>query len=1398
MYFAAGAYDPESEAGVELIAHEVAHVAQQARGRAGAGGVSRADDAHEVEAEDLAKRFLVQRRRPARGTERGDQRAPSETATGSETAPGSASGMGTGSESGTGTASALASGTVSESGSSSSTSSSRRFVDAQDDWWGGARAPTPIESAPVSPVSPVSPVAATAPSDALAIDRKKAEEKKATAAPLSTVVELLGKSEFDPGAEVAKHIEQAGKQGAQVRVKLGKLTGGDAILLVRKQGKHFVTVEDKPQLVRMAHPLLVPLQGFSPVIRVRIGHAGPSAITGYVAPEAAAGNAGAALAKALAAAPEVLGLVGFEVPKLALTNKLEHGRLELSTQKAAKFELGGWVDGELTLALHDDAVTFDATAHLKARGLKDSSISITRDDKGKLRGEASLALDLGEKFSGSATAKYEHGDLTIKGELGYHSEKFNGKVGLIVAEAAQAEQLVRAQIDPAGVLAAMPAGSEANSAGGKKPAASSRLKKGERAIAGWGELDFAFTDWLTGKALVAYGPTGHLTVMGKIAAPKRLDLMKEPIGGKYPILPEVKIEASYGLPYVADIHVGIGVSLNASAHLGPIYMTDLAVEGVYSTDPTVCNAFSISGALRAQADAGVELDVKGYAGLRILKHSINVGAGITGKAGVKAYAEARPTLGYREVANPTAGKRGEYYLKGHLEMAAQPVLELGGYLFVELDSPWWSPAPNKTWRWPIGELEYPLPTSLGVGADVDYVVGSGNWPKLNFTQPSFDASKFVDTMMDDNLPKKSGAAGSKEKAGSWKGAPVTAPTAPPPTVAKTPVAEPKAKAGTPDRKPKKGGKQSADEQKNVPKTQDAAQRWSAGLEALGELRKRSERDPETGAEIKQHLAELKARHGFTQLTADRSGDKWLVDAAMNPSRRDIPIHADPREPANGANGANAAAPGAAFTGLSPALAAAATQPYPRRKDLEAKCRQLAAQHGAKVRISNAKRSGVSETVFTESTPPAGQRPRRLVARIEAVGKTDAELEARAGAGNTRELGVSKRGSSERDTAMVNVGPASMAQNPDFEKAAGAFEDKLGALAWRHPAAIQGADDLAKKAKAYLQRKVGGQWDAANTQLAALCERIGSDKPSWSGAVGTEVRAVMKCFDSGNIAEKMNHVGAFFVKVLGSDLTNPALLQGQLAELKTRMAESGLHVKTLLTRRKEIEEKQRRNQAVSGWDVAPTAKGSAAEGQWHARADRADAMGVPRQDASGADNEAGRGAVARSSRTLAETGVTLGEGEAAMQRRGDPSWDVERDAIKWEEGVKVWIMNERDKWVQWQRQLSVPVGAGPSGTTNQLMQAAKAFQVERYSARAACIAYLLPSHHHTLVEILAAAAPFNCAYTPGQRMYRKLQPFSKEELLSCGKDGKFPDEIAGDAQAHDGAVTLVMPPAGAGS
>jgi hypothetical protein len=845
IYFGRGEFAPGTTPGDRLLRHELTHVAQHVRGELAAHG------ALELVAESSAPEAEA----------RAAEARPSPSLTGQPprslptdaTHPGAAS--------------------AASAGTPGTPAAATPAAPAQP---ATAIAPTaPAPTAPAAPtIAPAAMPAAAAPIARAPARGGSTGAASASKGPALPVVDLLGKGVFEPPAAVAAAIDQAGAEGADVQVKLGKLTG-TGVIRVKKLDGRYVTDEDKPQIVPLSHPLFVPAKGLAPVVRLRIGGSGPGAITGYVALASAPGNA-QALQHALVENPELLGLRGFSMRTLAITNRLEGGNLTVDSQQAIPFTLGGWVHGQVRFGLSNAAVTFDAQASVHAKGLDDGELTLSRDPRGGIKGSVGLGVKLGDKFSGKATATYEKGDVTVQGQIHYQSEKLHGTLGIVIADAEEAEKMVRAQIDPSAL---------APQAANKAPAPS---KGGKRAIAGWGDLDFAFTDWLTGKAKVVYGPSGHITVIGKIAPPKQIDLMKANKGITQPILPQFNIEAKYGIPYLADIHVGIGVGLSATAGLGPIYMNELAIDGIYSTDPGVLNRFSITGALHAQADAGLELSVRGYAGLTLAGHSVNLGAEVIGKAGLRAYAEARPTLGYRETASPTAGKKGEYYLKGHLEMVAQPVLSLAGNLFVQLDSPLWSPAGDHTWRWPIGSLEYPIPAEMGVGADVDYVIGSSKWPEVKLTKPSFDPGKFVDSMMSNRLPAKSGRDKQEQK-GTFSGIAPAHPTKTPPPVEKKSRPEPKVSSGG---TPKRGtGMQTPEQQKNVPANKQIGDKWTAGMKALGELRTRAEKDPEDSNEIQAHLATIKATHGFTQLTAKREGELWAVHAAMNPAA-DVKVKAE--------------------------------------------------------------------------------------------------------------------------------------------------------------------------------------------------------------------------------------------------------------------------------------------------------------------------------------------------------------------------------------------------------------------------------------------------------------------------------------------------------------------------
>jgi hypothetical protein len=160
--------------------------------------------------------------------------------------------------------------------------------------------------------------------------------------------------------------------------------------------------------------------------------------------------------------------------------------------------------------------------------------------------------------------------------------------------------------------------------------------------------------------------------------------------------------------------------------------------------------------LRAEAGAGLE----------ILSHDIKAGAGINGIAGIKAYAEATPVIGYREKAVEGQDMKGEWFVRGDLELAAQPFLGLSGDLFVEISTPWWSPLSDHRWTWPLFSKEWPLGSSMGMLVSVDYVFGSGQWPKFDLKPVEFDSNKFVTGLYEDSA--KSGPGKELQQKGKWQ------------------------------------------------------------------------------------------------------------------------------------------------------------------------------------------------------------------------------------------------------------------------------------------------------------------------------------------------------------------------------------------------------------------------------------------------------------------------------------------------------------------------------------------------------------------------------------------------------------------------------------------------------
>lgn len=662
---------------------------------------------------------------------------------------------------------------------------------------------------------------------------------------------------FTPSAAVATHIEEAGSRGAEINVSFGDLASGS--INIKKNRDETYSTKDSRQSINLSISYLAPLQNINitPVLAVKIEN---NNISGYITVKT--GNRlvanPAGLINAIKDHSREFGWAGININRIPnVQNTIEGGNLVLIAN-GIPVQLGGFVNGNLDFGIQGNAVTFSAAGTINVPNLDPVQITITKNEEGNITGEVDMAVNIAN-FNGSIHAAFLNGTFDIRGTVGYQTEKISGQVTLLVTDAATARNAALSQLNPEQI-------DQSAVAANGVPEANSGPTPGPRAMAGWGEVDFSFTDWMTGKAMVIIDNEGHVTIHGEITPPAEVELFAQRDYIKE--IFTIEVRTLYGVPLVGNVFLFANIGLEALAKIGPAKIYNIKAVGTYSTDPAVFNDFSLSASLNMSMFAGLRLRAEGGLGVELLGHDIKVGVGVNALAGIRGYVDATPTIGYRETASPEAGRQGEFYINGHAEMAAQPFLALGGDLFVELDSPWWSPAADHKWTWPLGELEYPLPGELGIGADVAYVLGSTQLPEIEFAPVDFNKDKFMTDLMNDHVPATK-SANAEQPADFQEG--VTEGTGSETPQVTDSTGNPSAgETGTPP-----GANLPAH-----PPTPEVLAQWGHGLEALQNLAIQSQNNPMTQAQITTALAPIKTRHHFTKLIAKRKGQDWNIEAEM--------------------------------------------------------------------------------------------------------------------------------------------------------------------------------------------------------------------------------------------------------------------------------------------------------------------------------------------------------------------------------------------------------------------------------------------------------------------------------------------------------------------------------------
>jgi hypothetical protein len=744
---------------------------------------------------------------------------------------------------------------------------------------GGSRAPGRISRAPRSVAR------ATAAPPASTSHGPVAEQTHDPAAQMPVEEVALDKSgEFAPSPAISAWL--AGKHAAPVRVRFGKLASGTI-----KVSEHKGAYTANDQAIELTHPALESIKeaGFQPVLVLSIGK--QNRVKGYVTIQPKKGQAihdVMALTQWIQKNAEAMGWHGLDELKIPKPkNELADGTLTLEVPEFA-FKLGGFFSGKGKFGLVNEAFTFSASAVIKVPKVTETTIDIARAADGKLSGKVDVPVAIAN-FTGNLKGEFANGGVSLEGMIGVRTEKMSGQVTLTMTD----ERVARGVANPIRTPDEIRDSKEDVKGA---PKAGKKAKPGPRALAGWGEIDAHLTEWLTGKVTVVVDSEGHITVTGKFAPPGEIVLFEQR-NFHEPIF-YVEIQTIYGVPLVGNAGFFAGIGLDADAKLGPAKIYNIVIEGQYSTDPEKPQNFSIEGSLNISGYAGLTLTAKGGVKVTIVKHDVKVGAAVHAGAGIEGYVEATPKILYVETDDPEKGRKGEAHLQGHLEMAARPVLSLSGDLFVELKTPWWSPISDHTWTWPLGSLEYPVPSEFGIGADIDYVLGSKQLPDLKLGKVDFDSSKFMSDLMDDHVPPKSTAA--EKKKGTWKGVepkpeeppPVksaapklpAAPAKPAPKKADAKEAKPGKPATSKQPAPRKSGEPAGKEHVLKP---DVERRWQEGLQAIGNMETASTKAPLTRKQLDARLAKIKEAYGFTSLTPRPAGHDWKILAAMNP-REEVP------------------------------------------------------------------------------------------------------------------------------------------------------------------------------------------------------------------------------------------------------------------------------------------------------------------------------------------------------------------------------------------------------------------------------------------------------------------------------------------------------------------------------
>jgi hypothetical protein len=274
---------------------------------------------------------------------------------------------------------------------------------------------------------------------------------------------------------------------------------------------------------------------------------------------------------------------------------------------------------------------------------------------------------------------------------------------------------------------------------------------GKLGIYGGGDVTAQLTSFLQGQLKVDILPEGTTKLYGAIVVTKPIELFPEKKGDRE------LFNVSRNIPLWAILVAVVRVRGGVRAGVGPGQLRDITVEGEYTIGGESQPSFVISGELFIPAYAEAYLAFGVGLGLDVVLGSLTGGIEAVGTAGVYGAVSVRPEIAYRD---------GNYSISGVATLAAAAKIKLGLQAWAEIEALWitvW----ERTWH--LAEWVWNVGPTLALQASMEYTFGQPKPPSFEFKTSDIDAERLIQDAMPKEGPKGSGAREALKNRAQWKG-----------------------------------------------------------------------------------------------------------------------------------------------------------------------------------------------------------------------------------------------------------------------------------------------------------------------------------------------------------------------------------------------------------------------------------------------------------------------------------------------------------------------------------------------------------------------------------------------------------------------------------------------------